>query len=119
MDDEIKLIRPKNRLKFEVKENLLLDELAFQLQPNLGNKTINLRKRDIDNFNILIIPKKVLVKKEKWMKSLWTRFLQRDFKVMINITYILNPLNIDFRSNYLNQKLDDYRSYKYMPTLKI
>ena len=31
---------------------------------------------------------------------------------------ILNPLDIDFRSNYLNQKLDDYRSYKYMPTLK-
>ena len=39
-DDELKLITPKNRLKFEVKENLLLEELAFQLQPTLGNKAI-------------------------------------------------------------------------------
>ena len=40
LDDELKLITPKNRLKFEVKENLLLEELAFQLQPTLGNKAI-------------------------------------------------------------------------------
>ena len=31
---------------------------------------------------------------------------------------ILNPLDIDFRSNYLHQKLDDYKSYNYMLTLK-
>ena len=64
-DDKIKLITPKNRLKFEVRGSLLLEELAFQLQPTLGNKKINLRKRDIDNFNILIIPKKSIGQKRK------------------------------------------------------
>ena len=117
LDDEIKLITPKNRLKFEVKENLLLDELAFQLQPTLGNKTINLRKRDIDNFNILIIPKKSIGQKRKMdeiiVDTLFIKGLQSYDKYTI-----LNPLDIDFRSKNLNQKLEDYRGYKYMLTLK-
>ena len=30
----------------------------------------------------------------------------------------LNPLELNFRSNYLNEKLEDYRGYTYMLTLK-
>ena len=67
-DDKTELITSKNRLKFEPRENSLLEYLAFQLQPTFGNKKINLRKKDIDNFSILTIPKKSLGKKEKWTK---------------------------------------------------
>ena len=116
-DDEIKLITPKNRLKFEVKENLLLEELAFQLQPTLGNKTKNLRKRDIDNFNTLIIPNKSIGQKRKLgeiiVDTLFIKGLQS-----YNKCTILNPLNIDFRSNYLQQKIDHYKGYKYMLTME-
>ena len=37
-DDKIKLITSKNRLKFEPRENSLLEYLAFQLQPIFGNE---------------------------------------------------------------------------------
>ena len=88
----------------------------FQLQPTVGNKTTNLRKRDIDNFNILIIPKKSIGQKRKMdeiiVHTLFIKGLQS------YDTYILNPLDIGFRSNYLHQKLDDYKGYKYMLTLK-
>ena len=114
-DDEVKLITPKNRLKIEVKENLLLDELAFQLQSTLGNKTINLRKRDIGNFNILIIPKKSIDQKRKIdeiiVDTLFIKGLQSYDKYTT-----LNPLDIEFRSDYSNQKLDDYRRHKYILT---
>ena len=111
-DDKIKLITSKNRLKFEPRENSQLEYLSFQLQPTFGNKKINLRKKYIDNFSILIIPKKKLEQKRKMdeivVNTLFVKGLQSYDKYTT-----LNPLDIDFRLNNLHQKLEDYKGYKY------
>ena len=95
----------------------MLEELAFQLQPTLGNKTKNLRKRDIDNFNTLIIPKKSIGQKRKLNEIIVDTLFIKGLQSYDKYT-ILNPLNIDFRSNYLQQKIDHYKGYKYMLTMK-
>ena len=56
-ENRIELITPKNKLKFEVKENTFLGEITLQLSPTFGNKQIKLKKNDINNFAILIAPK--------------------------------------------------------------
>ena len=69
-ENRIELIIPKNKLKFEVKENTFLEEITLQLSPTFGNKQIKLKKNEINNFAILIAPKQDEVgqkrKRPKW-----------------------------------------------------
>ena len=111
-DDKIKLITSKNMSKFEPRENSLVEYLAFQLQPTFGNKKINLRKKDIDNFSILFIPKKNLEQKRKMDKIVVDPLFVKGLQSYDKYT-TLNLLDIDFRSNYLHQKFEDYKGYKY------
>ena len=111
------LITLKNKLKFEVKENTFLEEITLQLSPTFGNKQIKLKKNDINNFAILIAPKQEEVGQKRKMTEVVDTLLIKGLQNYDKYT-TLNPLELNFRSNYLNEKLEDYRGYTYMLTLK-
>ena len=116
-ENKIELISFKNKLKFEVKKNTLLEELTLQLSPTFSNKKIKLTKNDINNFAILIVPKQEEAGQKRKMSEVVDTLLIKGLQNYDKYT-LLNPLEFSFRSNYLNEKLETYRGYTYMLTLK-
>ena len=116
-DSKVRLMTSKNKLEFEIRENTQLNEIILQLSPTFANKKIKLKKNDINNFGILIIPKHESVGEKRKMveivDTLLVKALQSYDKYLT-----LNPIDLSFRSNYLNDKFIDYKGYTYRLTLK-
>ena len=116
-ENRTELIFSKNKLKFEEKENTFLEEITLQLSPTFSNKQIKLKKNDINNFAILIVPKQEEVGQKRKMTKVVDTLLIKGLQNYDKYT-TFNSLELNFRSNYLNEKLEDYRGYTYMLTLK-
>ena len=77
-----------------------------------------IKKEDTDNFGILIIPKKagVFGKKRKMVRVIDTIFIKGLQNYDKYTT--LNPVELNFNSNYINEKIEYYKQYTFMFTLK-
>ena len=89
----------------------------LQLSPTFGNIQIKLKKNDIDNFAILIAPKQEEIGQKRKVSEVVDTLLIKGLQNYDKYT-LLNPLELNFRSNYLNEKLEIYKGYTYMLTLK-
>ena len=94
-----------------------MEEITLQLSPTFGNKQIKLKKNDINNFVILIASKQEEVGQKRKMTEVVDTLLIKGLQNYDKYT-TLNPLELNFRSNYLNEKLEDYKGYTHMLTLK-
>ena len=95
-----------------------MDEITLQLSPTFNNKIINLKKNEIRNFSILIVPKKEEVGQKRKMHgeavdTILIKGLQNYDKYTL-----LNPPDLSFRSNSLNEKFKQYKGYTYLFVIK-
>ena len=99
-DGKIELVTSKNKLKFNVKETATLSSFNLAIAPVIASNKIEFRQKKIKN--ILIISKFTKNKKRKMTEIVDTLMI----KALQNFeTYtILNPLDIDIRSNYMTEK---------------
>ena len=113
-DGKIELITSKNKLKFNVNENVTTSNLNLSIAPVIAREKINFRQRKIKN--ILILSTFTKNKKRKMTEILDTLMI----KALQNFeTYtILNPLDIDIRSNYMTDKINSYKGYVYQVLIK-
>ena len=114
-ENKVSLIKSQNKLEFEVKENTFLEELRFQLSSTFANRKIKLKKNEFNNFAILIASKTDEVGQKRKMKEVVDKLLIKGLQNYDKYT-TLNPIDRNFKSNYLNAKLEDYKGYTYMFT---
>ena len=113
-DGKIELITPRNKLKFNVKQNVSLSDLNLSIAPVIASQKLNLRERKIKN--LLIISTFSKTRKRK-MKEILDTIMVKALQKFENYT-ILNPLDIDIRSNYMTEKIEEFKYSVYQVMLK-
>ena len=113
-DGKIELVTPKNKLKFNIKQDISLSELSLSIAPVIASQKLNLRKRKINNLLIISTFSKNRKRKMKdIIETIMVKALQKFENYMV-----LNPLDIDIRSNYMTKILDDFKYFTYQVMLK-
>ena len=102
---EMSLINNKNKLLFKLKSNKVLSKLSFNLSPTItSQKAIN---------NILIVfSERIKTSQKRKMVEVLDTLLVKALQSYDKYT-ILNPLEIDIRSNYLTDKIYRYKGMKF------
>ena len=106
----MKLIDNKNKLKFNLKKGINLGRLSFNLSPIYASQKINFRKKQVDNILIVSSGKKARAGQKRKMVEIIDTLLIKALQSYDKYT-ILNPLEIDIRSNYMTDKINNYKSY--------
>ena len=113
-DGKIELVTPNNKLKFNIKQNISLSELSLSIAPVIASQKLNLRKRKINNLLIISTFSKNRKRKMRdILETIMVKALQKFENYMV-----LNPLDIDIRSNYMTKILDDFKYFTYQVMLK-
>ena len=111
---KIELITPRKKLKFNVKQNVSLSNLSLSIAPVIASQKLNLRERKIKN--LLVISTFSKSRKRK-MREILDTIMIRALQKFENYT-VLNPIDIDIRSNYMTKILDDFKYSVYQVMLK-
>ena len=113
-DGKIELVTPRNKLKFDIKQNISLPELSLSIAPVIASQKLNLRERKIKNLLIISTFSKNRKRKMRdILDTIMIKALQKFENYMV-----LNPLDIDIRSNYMTKILDDFKYSTYQVMLK-
>ena len=113
-DGKIELVTPRNKLKFNIKQNISLPELSLSIAPVIASQKLNLRERKIKNLLIISTFSKNRKRKMRdILDTIMIKALQKFENYMV-----LNPLDIDIRSNYMTKILDDFKYSTYQVMLK-
>ena len=104
------LIKNKNKLKFDFKKNATRGSLEFNLVPTCANEKITFKKREMKNIMIVSTEKLTSIGQKRKMVNVIDTLLIKALQSYDKYT-ILNPLEVNLRSNYLNQKIDDYKDF--------
>ena len=108
---EIYLINNKNKLLSRLKTNKILNKLSFNLSPTVASQKIKFTKKQINNILIASSARISAGQKRKMVEVLDTLFVKA-LQSYDKYT-ILNPLDIDIRSNYLTDKINEYKGLIY------
>ena len=108
------MITPRNKLKFNVKQNVSLSDLSLSIAPVIASEKLNFRQRKIKN--LLIISTFSKTRKRK-MREILDTIMIKALQKFENYT-VLNPLDIDIRSNYMTEIINDFKYYVYQVMLK-
>ena len=111
---KIELVSSRNKLKFNVKQNVSLPKLSLSIAPVIASQKLNLRERKIKN--LLIISTFSKSRKRK-MREIRDTIMVKALQKFENYT-VLNPIDIDIRSNYMTKILDDFKYSVYQVMLK-
>ena len=99
---------------FNVKENVTIPSLNLSIAPVIASDKINFKQRKIKN--LLILSTFTKTKKRK-MKEIIDTIMIKALQKFENYT-ILNPLDIDIRSNYITEKINSFKYYVYQVMIK-
>ena len=110
---KIELVTSKNKLKFNVKENQILPLFSIGIAPVTASKKNRFKQEKI---NILIISAPAKTRKRKMTEVVET-LLIKALQNFDNYT-VLNPLDIDIRSNYMTEKINSYKGHVYQVLIR-
>ena len=111
------LIEPIDKMKFDVKKNKQINYFDFNLSPTRASETIEYIKKEINNIMIISTEKLLRLGQKRKMKEALDTILVKVLQNYNNYT-VLNPLEIDLRSNYLSKKIDEYRGFTFEVILR-
>ena len=83
----------------------------------MASQKINFKKRQIDNILIISSDKKAKAGQKRKMREVIDTLLIKALQSYDKYT-ILNPLEIDIRSNYLTDKINEYKGFVYEVCIK-
>ena len=104
---KIELVTSKNKFKFNVKENQILSLFSIGIAPVMASKNIRFKQEKIKNILIISAPAKTRKRK---MTEVVETLLIKALQNVDNYT-VLNPLDIDIRSNYMTEKINSYKGH--------
>ena len=113
-DGKIEIATPKNKLRFNIKQNQLLSKFSVGISPVVANKKINFKQKKIKNILIVSADKKV--RKRKMVDVIDTIIVKalQNYENYI----VLNPLDVDIRSDYMTEKINSFKGYLYEVCVK-
>ena len=106
------LIEPIDKMKFDVKKNKQISYFDFNLSPTCASETIEYIKKEINNIMIITTEKLSRLGQKRKMKEVLDTILVKALQNYNNYT-VLNPLEIDLRSNYLSKKIYKYKGFTF------
>ena len=101
-DGKMFLIKTNNKMKFDVRKNEEINHFDFNLSPNLM---------------IVATEKMSRVGQKRKMTQITETVLVKALQSYDRYT-ILNPLEVNLRSNYLNEKINEFKGFVYEVMLK-
>ena len=114
---KMNLIETIDKMKFDVRKNKQISHFDFNLSPARANVTISYLKKEINNIMIIATEKLSKLGQKRKMTEIAETILIKALQKYDNYT-VLNPLEIDLRSNYLNQKINEYKGSIFEVILK-
>ena len=103
------LIKTNNKMKFDVRKNEEINHSDFNLSPTRFNLSPNLM--------IVAIEKMSRVGQKRKMTQITETVLVKALQSYDRYT-MLNPLEVNLRSNYLNDKINEFKGFVYEVMLK-
>ena len=111
---KIELVTSKNKLKFNIKENQILPVFSIGIAPVTASKKIRFKQEKIKNILIISAPAKTRKRKmTEVVETLLIKVLQN----FDNYT-VLNPVDVDIRSNYMTEKINSYKGHVYQVLIR-
>ena len=105
------LVENDRKLKFDFKENQLVENLIFNLRHTTKSAKILLKENNIYNFLLLISTEKLTrIGQKKKMVEIIDKIIVKALQNYDKYT-TLNPLEINLQSNYLSKIIDDYKGF--------
>ena len=114
---KMNLIETIDKMKFDVRKNKQISHFDFNLSPARANVTISYLKKETNNIMIIATEKLSKLGQKRKMTEIAETILIKALQKYDNYT-VLNPLEIDLRSNYLNQKINEYKGSIFEVILK-
>ena len=106
------LIEPIDKMKFDVRKNKQISYFDFNLSTTRASETIDYIKKEINNIMIIATEKLSKVGQKRKMTEIVETILVKALQNYDRYT-VLNPIEIDLRSNYLNEKINDYKGFTF------
>ena len=100
-----------------LKRNAVITYFEFNISPTHANKKINFRKREVNNLVIVATEKLARAGQKRKMVDIVGTLLIKVLQSYDKYT-ILNPLEVNLHSHYLNQNINDYKGFVYEVMLK-
>ena len=111
-DGRMKLVTSKNKLNFKIKKSQNLAKFSCGISPVVASKKIDFKNRKINNILIASVDKKAKAGQKRKMAEILDTLLIKALQSYDKYT-VLNPLDIDIRSNYMTEKINNYKGYMY------
>ena len=87
-------------------------KFSFGNSPVVASKKIDFKNRKINNILIVSVDKKAKAGQKKKMAEILDTLLIKALQSCDKYT-VLNPLDIDIRSNYMTEEINNYKGYMY------
>ena len=104
------LVENDRKLKFDFKENQLVENLIFNLSHTTKSTKILLKENNIYNFLLISTEKLTRIGQKKKMVEIIDKIIVKALQNYDKYT-TLNPLEINLQSNYLSKIIDDYKGF--------
>ena len=104
------LVEGDRKLKFDFKQNRVVENLIFNLSHTTKGAKILLKEDNIYNFLLISTEKLTCIGQKRKMSEIIDRVIIKALQSYDNYT-ILNPLEINLQSNYLSKIIDDYKGF--------
>ena len=104
------LVRSDTKLKFDFKENQVVENLIFNLSHTYESAKILLKDDNIHNLLLISTEKLMRVGQKKKMVEIVDKILVKALQNYDKYT-TLNPLEVNQNSNYLSKIIHDYKGY--------
>ena len=115
-EKKIKLISPKNYLKFDIEREIYKNQLKMELNKVHNKKTFNILDNNVFNFGILTAEKKRKIGEKRIMTEIIDSFTILGIQ-KLEYSY-LNPVHINIKSENIIRKLMSNKNNKYKFILK-
>ena len=104
------LVESDRKLKFDYKQNQIVENLIFNLSHTTKSAKILLKEDNIYNFLLISTEKLTRIGQKRKMTEIIDKVIVKALQNYDNYT-TLNPLEINLQSNYLNKIIDDYKGF--------
>ena len=104
------LIEGDRKLKFDFKQNQVVEDLSFNVSHTTKSAKILLKEDNIHNFFLISTEKLTRVGQKRKMTEIIDKVIAKALQSYDKYT-TLNPLEINLQSNYLSKLIDDYKGF--------